>query len=1148
METHLTTKKMADSTPETLYEIGWRIKDQCVNVKQLVEDENDQNLAVLNELQRFEVWAINLGLYHRGHSSFDYRCRDSPRIFSYALCLLHDLDRELQQFQSSLPQLHEEIDDPEHGTLPDRESPPVSDDSDSEDFSSYQMESLSEAFLVNIQSTIDRLYNLAFKIRNPAMRIGLSKATTYSEIDPETKMDLIKEFEQRDLRHVEEIFRSFGHPDLSPSQYLIKRLARANTRRRQQFRYWNKRRANYAVAERPHQMKNPKPSLERPLQSQSERTVLQPTSESLKASTATWLDDRKVNLDDDVSVITSSSTVFSMSTERDGDKAAIPPPPMVNASVKEFECPLCCIICPRKTLKQKAWQPYICTYEDCRDPDQQYDSLHDWIGHEVSNHQPESQSNMSPAPFQTRDCPFCQCHNVSVSHIAGHLRRIACFALPRSPAHDGSLGSADEVSQGAQVDSDSSGSLLIGSVHDDQREMGDMERMSDLEENPQGQDHISNLEVADDHETLSRFLTASLGGGKSAQLVQILLDHGANTNTKGGLYGTALQAASLNGHIEIVQILLEYGADVDTQNLLFRDALQAASLNGHREIVQILLDHGANVNAQGGGYGNALQAACVRGHTEIVRILIDHGADVNTQSGQYGNPLQAASVNGHTEIAQILIDYGANVNAQGGGYGNALQVASENGYAELAQILIDHGANVNAQVGEYGNALHAASVKGHTEIAQILLEHGADANAQGGEYGNALHAASVKGHTEIAKILLEHGADANAQDGNHGNASQVASVNGHTKAVQLPYVPPRLEDLTLNPPAQLERTDSSHTSEEAIQSAQRAVDTTPEDHPDLPRRLNDLANILFARYERVGDIGTLEEGIQVAQRAVDTTPRDHPDLPRRLNDLANILFARYERVGDIGTLEEGIQVAQRAVDTTPRDHPDLPGDLKYLVTMLFERYRQTGTEIDPGCLNDLANVLFERYQRTRADIDLEEAIQFAQRAVDATPEDHPGLPSRLNGLGKMLFARSQLSGAEIDLDEAIEFAQKAVDAIPEDYPSKPSRFYGLAKMLFVRSQRTGAEIDLEEAIRFAQRAIDTTPEDLPDHPVYLNHLANMLFERSQRTGAKIDLEEAIQLAQKAVDNTPEDHPRLPPRLNSLENMLSTRDDRIKDLG
>ncbi|CAG8015090.1 unnamed protein product [Penicillium olsonii] len=968
METHLTTKKMADSTPETLYEIGWRIKDQCVNVKQLVEDENDQNLAVLNELQRFEVWAINLGLYHRGHSSFDYRCRDAPRIFSYALCLLHDLDRELQQFQSSLPQLHEEIDDPEHGTLPDRESPPVSDDSDSEDFSSYQMESLSEAFLVNMQSTIDRLYNLAFKIRNPAMRIGLSKATTYSEIDPETKMDLIKEFEQRDLRHVEEIFRSFGHPDLSPSQYLIKRLARANTRRRQQFRYWNKRRANYAVAERPHQTKNPKPSLERPLQSQSERTVLQPTSESLKASTATWLDDRKVNLDDDVSVITSSSTVFSMSTERDGDKAAIPPPPMVNASVKEFECPLCCIICPRKTLKQKAWQPYICTYEDCRDPDQQYDSLHDWIGHEVSNHQPESQSNMSPAPFQTRDCPFCQCHNVSVSHIAGHLRRIACFALPRSPAHDGSLGSADKVSQGAQVDSDSSGSLLIGSVHDDQREMGDMERMSDLEENPQGQDHISNLEVADDHETLSRFLTASLGGEKAlvrhllehgadvnaqggdygnalqaasvhghTELVQILLDHGADTNTKGGLYGTALQAASLNGHIEIVQILLEYGADVDTQNLLFRDALQAASLNGHREIVQILLDHGANVNAQGGGYGNALQAACVRGHTEIVRILIDHGADVNTQSGQYGNPLQAASVNGHTEIAQILIDYGANVNAQGGGYGNALQVASENGYAELAQILIDHGANVNAQVGEYGNALHAASVKGHTEIAQILLEHGADANAQGGEYGNALHAASVKGHTEIAQILLEHGADANAQDGNHGNASQVASVNGHTKAVQLPYVPTRLEDLTLNPSAQLERTDSSHTSEEAIQSAQRAVDTTPEDHPDLPRRLNDLANILFARYERVGDIGTLEEGIQVAQKAVDATREDNPRLPPRLNALAKMLFARSQLTGAETDLEQAIQVAQRAVDNTPEDPSRLLPLLNSLKNMLSTR-------------------------------------------------------------------------------------------------------------------------------------------------------------------------------------------------------------------
>src|SRR5271170_5162847 len=31
-------------------------------------------------------------------------------------------------------------------------------------------------------------------------------------------------------------------------------------------------------------------------------------------------------------------------------------------------------------------RPYICTYEDCRNPDQLYDTRQDWIQHENSSH------------------------------------------------------------------------------------------------------------------------------------------------------------------------------------------------------------------------------------------------------------------------------------------------------------------------------------------------------------------------------------------------------------------------------------------------------------------------------------------------------------------------------------------------------------------------------------------------------------------------------------------------------------------------------------------------------------------------------------------------------------------------------------------
>jgi hypothetical protein len=75
-------------------------------------------------------------------------------------------------------------------------------------------------------------------------------------------------------------------------------------------------------------------------------------------------------------------------------------------------------------------RPYLCTFDNCKEPEQQYDSVTDWITHEVSAHmvvdeQPNSLANV-------RDCPFCCSPKMGPMHIASHLRRIACFALPRS--------------------------------------------------------------------------------------------------------------------------------------------------------------------------------------------------------------------------------------------------------------------------------------------------------------------------------------------------------------------------------------------------------------------------------------------------------------------------------------------------------------------------------------------------------------------------------------------------------------------------------------------------------------------------------------------------------------------------------------------
>jgi ankyrin repeat protein len=220
----------------------------------------------------------------------------------------------------------------------------------------------------------------------------------------------------------------------------------------------------------------------------------------------------------------------------------------------------------------------------------------------------------------------------------------------------------------------------------------------------------------------------------------------------------SLYYAALIGLPEVVERLLDAGADVDAEGGECLNALRVATDKRHEKVVQMLLDAGADVNTVGEGW-NALQAASSHGDEKVVQMLLDGGADVNATGGGYGNALQLASERGHEKVVQMLLDAGAVVNAVGGEYyyGNALQAASKEGHEKVVQMLLDAGADVDA-TGDYyyGNALCAASGKGHEKVVQMLLHAGADFEVEDSYYGgNALHAASTGGHKKLERILID---------------------------------------------------------------------------------------------------------------------------------------------------------------------------------------------------------------------------------------------------------------------------------------------------------------------------------------------------------------------------------------------------------
>ncbi|KAF1933121.1 uncharacterized protein M421DRAFT_1668, partial [Didymella exigua CBS 183.55] len=67
----------------------------------------------------------------------------------------------------------------------------------------------------------------------------------------------------------------------------------------------------------------------------------------------------------------------------------------------------------------------------------------------------------------------------------------------------------------------------------------------------------------------------------------------ADVNAQGGLHGNALQAASFRGHEQVVEALLDKGANVNAQGGQYGSALYAGSEGGHEQMVKMLLNAGA---------------------------------------------------------------------------------------------------------------------------------------------------------------------------------------------------------------------------------------------------------------------------------------------------------------------------------------------------------------------------------------------------------------------------------------------------------------------------------------------------------------------------------------------------------------------------
>lgn len=144
------------------------------------------------------------------------------------------------------------------------------------------------------------------------------------------------------------------------------------------------------------------------------------------------------------------------------------------------------------------------------------------------------------------------------------------------------------------------------------------------------------------------------------ELVQSLLEVGADVNKRNGDHSTPLFYASEGGRFEVAEFLIKYGADVNSLDWTGWTPLLAASRRGHSAVVHLLLDHGADVNAKTQDNWTALHLALFGYYPfDTVKALLEHGADVHVRNDEGQTPFQIASRRGEQKTMELLSEYGA---------------------------------------------------------------------------------------------------------------------------------------------------------------------------------------------------------------------------------------------------------------------------------------------------------------------------------------------------------------------------------------------------------------------------------------------------------------------------------------------------------
>ncbi|RYP71044.1 hypothetical protein DL769_004757 [Monosporascus sp. CRB-8-3] len=148
-----------------------------------------------------------------------------------------------------------------------------------------------------------------------------------------------------------------------------------------------------------------------------------------------------------------------------------------------------------------------------------------------------------------------------------------------------------------------------------------------------------------------------------------------------------LSWAARNGHEAVVRLLLEKGAELESRDKNGWTPLSWAAENGHETVIRLLLEKGAGLESKDSKGLTPLLWAAKKGHEAVVRLLIEKGAELESKDYSGGTPLSRAARFGYETAVRLLLEKGAELESRDNDSWTPLSWAAMNGHETDAAIV-----------------------------------------------------------------------------------------------------------------------------------------------------------------------------------------------------------------------------------------------------------------------------------------------------------------------------------------------------------------------------------------------------------------------------------------------------------------------------